>query len=156
MKALTLGAVGVGVLVALVGCASAPAPAPTVTVTAAVPAPTLEASDAAPWDLHGVCAAESEVATLVMWRAQQTTAGRLSSTGAAAVLQAIAVQYLEFDQAGLPTSVRHDVTVLSSGSGTLEHPRIDLTSSPIERARDDLHQVCRRNGLTIGVIAQGG
>jgi hypothetical protein len=149
----TLGAV---VLLALAGCSAASAPASTVTVTASPTVPTLKAGDSAPWDLHGICAAESEVETLVIWRDQQTQAHRLTTSQAAAVLQAIAVEYLEFDQSGLPASVRQDVTALAGAAGTLEHPAIDLKSSSVEAARADLHQVCADNGLTIGVSAQGG
>ncbi|GAA2752945.1 hypothetical protein [Amnibacterium kyonggiense] len=142
----------------LTGCATAHAatPAPTVTVTVTPTAAPVKAGDSAPWDLHAVCAAESEAQTLIVWREQQTKAGRLSSAQSAAVLQAIAVQYLEFDGRALPDAVQQDVTRLRDAAGDLEHPRIDLGSKTVESAQDRLHQACAQHGLTIGVLAQGG
>jgi hypothetical protein len=142
----------------LTGCATdrAAAPAPTVTVTVTPTPVAVPAGDSAPWDLHALCAAESEAETLIVWRDQQTKGARLSPTRSAAVLQAIAVQYLEFDGRSLPGAVQADVDRLRDASGTLEHPRIDLRSKAVETARSDLHEVCMRNGLTIGVVAQGG
>lgn len=142
--------------VLLTGCTAAAVPVRTVTVTASPTASVLQAGDAAPWDLHAVCAAESEVSTVVMWRQQQTEAGRLSPAQAEAVLQTVAVQYLEFDQAGLPDPVQRDVKTLVGAAGTLERPTIDLDSTAVRRARNDLTQTCQAAGLTIGVVAQGG
>ncbi|MFD1720342.1 hypothetical protein [Amnibacterium endophyticum] len=153
------GALGVLLLpLLLAGCATAPAaaPAPTVTVTVTPTPAAVPAGDAAPWDLHALCAAESEAETLVVWRDQQTKAGRLSSAQSAAVLQAIAVQYLEFDGRDLPKDVQRDVTALRDAAGTLERPRIDLRSAAVAGAKERLHRVCAESGLTIGVIAQGG
>jgi hypothetical protein len=142
----------------LTGCATARAatPAPTVTVTVTPTPAAAEAGDSAPWDLHALCAAESEAATLIMWRQQQSDAGRLSRSQSDAVLQAIAVVYLEFDSRALPDALQQDVTRLRDAAGELEHPRIDLKSKTVETARNHLHEACRDNGLLIGVIAQGG
>lgn len=142
----------------LAGCTSQPEPATTVTVTAS-PAPTaLRTGDAGPWDLHAVCAAESEIETLVGWqRAQaQAQAHRLTTAQSRAITQAIAVQNLELNAAGLPTSVTKDVATLVAASGTLERPTIDLTAPAVERAQNDIAKTCQTNGLTIGIIAEGG
>jgi hypothetical protein len=142
----------------LTGCATAQAatPAPTVTVTVTPTPAAVQPGDSAPWDLHAVCAAESEAQTLIVWRDQQTKAGRLSPAQSAALLQAIAVVYLEFDGRALPDGLQQDVTRLRDAAGELEHPRIDLQSKTVVTARDHLHRACAENGLTIGVIAQGG
>ena len=68
----------------------------------------VQAGDSAPWDLQALCAAESEAETLRIWRDQQTKAGRLSSAQSDAVLQVIAVVYLEFDGRGLPDALQQD------------------------------------------------
>jgi hypothetical protein len=142
----------------LTGCATAQTatPAPTVTVTVTPTPAAVQAGDSAPWDLHALCAAESEAETLRIWRDQQTEAGRLSRTQSDAVLQAIAVVYLEFDSRGLPDALQQDVARLRDAAGELEHPRIDLRSKAVVAARNHLHEACRDNGLLIGVIAQGG
>ncbi|MGT2426535.1 hypothetical protein [Amnibacterium kyonggiense] len=142
----------------LTGCATAhpAAPAPTVTVTVTPTPAAVPAGDSAPWDLHAVCAAESEAQALIVWREQQTKAGRLSAAQSAAVLQAIAVQYLEIDGRGVTGPVQQDVMRLRDAAGDLAHPRIDLGSSTVEAAQNRLHDACSRNGLTIGVVAQGG
>lgn len=144
----------------LTGCSAArtAAPAPTVTVTVTVTpiAASPKPGDSAPWNLDALCAAESEAETLIVWRKQQTEAGRLTSSQSSAVLQAIAVQYLEFDDRGVSASLQHDVSDLRDAAGELEHPSIDLKSGTVERAKNDIHQACSKAGLTIGVIAQGG
>ncbi|GAA4746746.1 hypothetical protein GCM10025783_18490 [Amnibacterium soli] len=144
--------------VLLTGCATAQAAAParTVTVTATPTPAAVQAGDSAPWDLQALCAAESEAETLRIWRDQQTKAGRLSSAQSDAVLQAIAVVYLEFDGRGLPDALQQDVTRLRDAAGPLEHPRIDLETKTVRSARNHLHEACRDDGLQIGVIAQGG
>lgn len=156
MRQWSVAAVSAAVPLLLAGCAAAPTTAPTVTVTAAPQTSTPRAGDSGPWDLHAVCAAESEIDTIVGWRRQQLQAHRLSPAQSAAVLQSIAVQNLELDAAGLPSSVTDDVHTLVSASGTLEHPMIDLQSPSVERARNSIAATCQSNGLTIGVIAQGG
>lgn len=143
----------------LAGCSAASAPSPTVTVTVsatATPTPTLRSAEAASWDLHAVCAAEATITTLEQWRRYQTNAGRLSSTQGDAINQGIAVQYLEMNEFGAPTSVKPEVTALAQASGTLDHPSVDLSSTAVRTARTGLSTACRDNGLTIGVYAQGG
>lgn len=144
----------------LAGCSATSAPAPTVTVTvrasAATPTPTLRAAEATSWDLHAVCAAEAAITTLEQWRRYQTSAGRLSSTQGDAINQGIAVQYLEMNEFGAPTSVKPEVTALAQASGTLDHPSVDLNSTAVRTARTGLSRACMDNGLTIGVYAQGG
>jgi hypothetical protein len=144
----------------LTGCSATSAPAPTVTVTmpvsAATPTPTLRSAEAAPWDLHAVCAAEAGISTLEQWRRYQTSAGRLSSTQGDAINQGIAVQYLEMNEFGAPTSVQQEVTALAHASGTLDHPNVDLNSTAVRTARTGLSKACADSGLTIGIYAQGG
>lgn len=154
-------AVGLGVLpLLLTGCVatSAPAPTATVTVTAtpSTPTPTPGAADAAPWDLHAVCATEAEVSTLEQWRDYQTRAGRLSAREAAAVAQGIAVQYLEMKEFTASSVVQQQVDALANAAGTLDEPRIDLTSTAVRTARTGISRACRDGGLTIGIFAQGG
>lgn len=156
-------AVGVVMLpVLLSGCAanSAPAATATVTVTAAAaptsPPPTLGAADAAPWDLHAVCATEAEVSTLEVWRRHQTEAGLLSTRESAAITQGIAVQYLEMREFTTSSVVQHQVDALANAAGTLDDPKIDLSSTAVRTARTGITNACRENGLTIGIYAQGG
>ena len=160
-RAVTIPKRALGVLLLpllLTGCsaAQAAAPAPTVTITFTPAAPTVQPGDSAPWNLNALCAAESEAETLIIWREDQLKAGRLTKSQSAAVLQAIAVQYLEFDGRGVSASLQQDVSDLRDAAGELEHPSIDLESSTVERAKNDIHQACAKAGLTIGVIAQGG
>jgi hypothetical protein len=144
----------------LTGCATTSAPAPTVTVTVAAatptPTPTLRSAEAAPWDLHAVCAAEASISTIDQWRRYQRDAGRLSSSQADAIDQGIAVQYLEMNEFGAPSSVKQAVTSLARASGTLDDPKIDLQATAVRTARTGLSTACADNGLTIGIYAQGG
>ena len=155
-REIGLIAAGVAVMV-LSGCTAAAAPRPTVTVTAPVVKPSLRPGDGAAWDLSALCAAESEIATVANWRQQQSEAHRLSPPESKAVSQAIAVQVLELDHGGsLPESVRPDVATIVAAAGSLAHPSIDLATPTVNRAQTHITQVCQANGLTIGVIAQGG
>lgn len=142
----------------LTGCTATAASSArvTVTVTAAPPTPTLRAAEAAPWNLNAVCAAESEIETLDRWRDDQVQAGRLSTSQASAVLQGVAVQYQQMSQYGVPSSVEQEVTALANAAGTLEHPKINLTATTVTTAQNGLRKACQDNGLTIGVLAQGG
>lgn len=151
-----LGVLALVLLPLLAGCTSEPAPARTVTVTATPPVPTPRSADSAPRDLAAVCAVESEIRTLVIWRQQQTEAHRLTADQSAAVLQAIAVADQGLIVGGVPDSVQQDVSVLVDAAGSLEDPHIDLDDADVRRAERHLSDTCQANGQTIGVLAQGG
>jgi hypothetical protein len=142
----------------LAGCTAnaVPTATRTVTVTATPPTPTQQPGDAAPWDLHAVCAAEAEVSTLEAWRSDQEAAGKLDSRKAAAITQGIAVQYLEMQEFTHDSPAQREVDALGTASGSLDRPGIDLSSTAVRTARTGLAQTCRDHGLTIGVYAQGG
>lgn len=140
----------------LAGCTATRAPAPTVTVTAAAARPSVKPGDSAAWDLSALCAAESELDTVDNWRRQQTEAKRLTADQAKAVAQSVAVQALELQRSGLPSSVAADAQVLADAAGTLEHPSLDLAAPAVRRAQTHITRVCSDNGLTIGILAQGG
>lgn len=144
----------------LAGCTATSTPAPTATVTVTVPPspppPTLKAGEAAPWDLHAICATEAEVSTLEQWRSYQTRASRLSSQETAGLNQGIAVQYLEMKEFTASSPVQQQIDALASAAGTLDHPKIDLNSTAVRTARTTLAKACQEDGLAIGVFAQGG
>jgi hypothetical protein len=143
----------------LAGCAATSVPASTATVTVTAspsPSATLLAGDAAPWDLHAVCATEAGISTLEQWRDHQTRASHLSSREAAAITQGIAVQYLEMSEFTTASPVQQQVDALARAAGTLDHPKINLDSTAVRTARTGIANTCRENGLTIGIYAQGG
>ena len=160
MKLLPFTAGLVALPVLLAGCATTSVPASTATVTVTVTpspsTPTPGAAEAAPWDLHAVCATEAEVSTLQQWLGYQTRAGRLGSREVAAVTQGIAVQYLEMKEFTSSSSVQQQVDALARASGTLDHPRIDLDSTAVRTSRTGIAKGCSDAGLAIGVFAQGG
>lgn len=154
-------AVGLALLpLLLTGCDASSAPDPAVTVTATVTAdptaPTAGAGEAAPWDLHAVCAAEAAISTIEQWRRYQATAGRLTAGQADAITQSIAVQYLEMHEFSAASSAQKDIDALANASGTLDRPTINLESTRTRKARAGLHKTCDENGLAIGIYAQGG
>ncbi len=143
----------------LASCSAAPAPAATVTMTARLPTPSAEAGDSAPWDLHAVCAAASEIETTSTWWQQQTEAKRLTAAQSHAVLQSIAVQDPGLGGGrtdALPAAVAQDVDTLVAAAGSLDHPSIDLDAPAVRRAQQRITDTCQANGLTVGVLAQGG
>ena len=145
----------------LTSCAatSAPAATATVTVTATTPSSStspLKSGEAAPWDLHAVCATEAEISTLEQWSRYQTGGHHLSAREAAAVTQGIAVQYLEMKEFTTSSVVQQQVDALANAAGTLDAPKIDLNSTAVRTARTGIAKACRDNGLAIGIYAQGG